>query len=168
MYRQVAMAMACTFGAVAAAACTGPGTPVPVAGSATDLASLAGEWSGQYSSEESGRSGSIVFRLTAGTDSATGDVMMSPMTGGPRSDPSSPSQQPALAAPQVLTIRFVRIEGGRVSGRLAPYREPTCDCELVTVFEGRLNGAKLEGTYTSRRPDGQTQQGRWEVTRRPT
>lgn len=39
-------------------------------------------------------------------------------------------------------------------------------CELLTVFEGRLSGDRLEGTYTSRRPDGQTQRGRWEVTRR--
>lgn len=162
MSRLMAMTMAIVVGA-----CGGPSTPVPVTGSATDLASLAGEWSGQYSSEESGRSGSIVFRLTAGTDSATGDVMMSPLAGGPRAgDMAAPGA--ALGQPQVLTIRFVRIEGGRVSGRLAPYTEPSCACQLLTVFEGRLNGTKLAGTYTTRRPDGQTQTGRWEVTRRGT
>ena len=167
MSRHVAMAIACTFSALVATACGGPSTPVPVAGTSADLAALAGEWSGQYSSEQTGRSGSIVFRLTAGTDSATGDVMMSPLSGGPRSaDPATPGS--VFGQAQVLTIRFVRIEGGRVSGRLAPYTEPSCSCELLTVFEGRLNGAKLEGTYTSRRPDGQTQQGRWEVTRRGT
>jgi len=153
------------MGLLLVAACGGPSTPVPVAGSDADLAQLAGEWSGQYSSEESGRSGSIVFRLIAGTDSATGDVMMSPLAGGPRpADPAAPGA--AFGQAQVLVIRFVRIEGGRVSGRLDPYTEPSCACQLLTVFEGRLNGTKLEGTYTTRRPDGQTQTGRWDVTRR--
>ena len=157
--RYVAMALALT-------ACAGPGTPVPMAGTPTELETLAGEWSGQYSSIETGRSGSIVFRLTAGTDSATGDVMMSPMTGGPRS--GDPMVSPAVVTPLVIAIRFVNIEGGRVSGRLAPYTEPTCNCQLITVFEGRLNGSKLEGSYTSRMPDGRIQNGRWEVTRRGT
>ena len=158
--RYAAMALAAGL-----TACAGPGTPVPMTGAPSEIATLAGEWSGQYSSEETGRSGSIVFRLTAGTDSATGDVMMSAMTGGPRSgDPmTSPS---AVTPPLVIAIRFVSIEGGRVSGRLAPYTEPTCNCQLLTVFEGRLNGSKLEGTYTSRTPDGRIQNGRWEVTRR--
>jgi hypothetical protein len=136
-------------------------------GTPSEIATLAGEWSGQYSSEETGRSGSIVFRLTAGTDSATGDVMMSAMTGGPRSgDALAPSA--AFTPPQVIAIRFVSIAGGRVSGRLAPYTEPTCNCQLITVFEGRLDGSTLAGTYTSRTPDGRIQHGRWEVTRRGT
>ena len=160
MSRYVAMALA-----VVVLGCGAPGTPVPISGSSTDLAALAGEWSGQYSSLETGRSGSIVFRLTAGTDSATGDVMMSAMTsGGPRGgDPGVPS---LTTPPLVISIRFVRIEGGRVSGRLDPYVEPTCNCQLITVFEGRLSGSKLEGTYTTRSPVGQEQRGRWEVTRR--
>lgn len=157
--RHVAMALA-----AALTACASPGTPVPMAGTPTEIATLAGEWSGQYSSVETGRSGSIVFRLTAGTDSATGDVMMSAMTGGPRPDDVMTGS--ALTPPQVIAIRFVSIEGGRVSGRLAPYTEPTCNCQLITVFEGRLNGSTLSGTYTSRTPDGRIQNGRWEVTRR--
>ena len=155
-------------------ACGAPATPVPVGGTTADLSSLAGEWSGEYSSIESGRSGSIVFRLKAGTDSATGDVMMSAMTAGPRGeDPGPPDvaahadpMRPATEPAHVIPIRFVRIEGGLVSGRLAPYIEPTCNCRLSTVFEGRLSGDKLEGTYTTMLPDGQLQRGRWEVTRK--
>ena len=152
------------------AACSGPSTPVPVAGTATDLAALAGEWSGEYSSEESRRSGSIVFRLTAGTDSATGDVVMSPQfwrqPAGPRDAP--PSVAP-LPAPQILSIRFVRVAGGRVSGRLAPYTDPSCGCTLLTEFEGSLRGDTLDGIYSSRHSaTGDVQRGRWQVTRRRT
>ena len=98
-------------------ACAGAATPVPIAGTATDLQALAGEWSGEYWSAETGRSGSIVFRLRAGTDSASGDVIMGPAR-GPRGAPQDPSPAHATPAPQVLAISFVRVDGGRVSGRI--------------------------------------------------
>jgi hypothetical protein len=152
-------------------ACGGASTPVPVAGTASDLAALAGDWSGEYSSEESGRSGSIVFRLVGGTDSATGDVVMIPSWGGgpgaggvSRTGAPTPGANPP--APQVLAISFVRIEGGRVSGRLAPYTDPVCGCALVTVFEGQLKGDVLEGTYRSHHSaENRIVSGRWQVKR---
>jgi hypothetical protein len=111
-----------------------------------------------------------VFRLTAGTDSATGDVVMSPAfqrRGGQPEGAVSPLTPPP--APQVLAISFVRVAGGRVSGRLAPYTDPTCGCLLATTFEGSLKGDTLEGTYLSRHgATGEVQQGRWQVTRRRT
>lgn len=149
-------------------ACAGAATPVPIAGTATDLQALAGEWSGEYWSAETGRSGSIVFRLRAGTDSASGDVIMSPAR-GPRGAPQEPNAAPAgqaPAAPQVLAISFVRVEGGRVSGRLGRYQDPVCGCDLFTVFEGALKGDTLEGTYTSRHAGTQqVQSGQWLVRR---
>jgi hypothetical protein len=160
-----------TVGLAAAAlwACTGTQAPVPVSGSEADLAQLAGEWVGEYSSVETGRSGSIVFHLIAGTDSAHGDVLMS--AGAMQAQPRMPEtgQVPGaqVPAPQTLAISFVRIAGGRVSGRLAPYTDPDCQCPMRTVFEGRLNGTVLEGTYTSRRDDTAAEfRGRWRVTRR--
>ena len=155
-------------------ACGAPSPPVPVGGTTADLASLAGEWSGEYSSIESGRSGSIVFRLKAGTDSATGDVMMSAMTAGPRGeDPGPPDVaahvdplHPTTAPAHVIPISFVRIAGGLVSGRLDSYIEPTCNCSLSTVFEGRLSGDRLEGSYLTTLPDGKVQHGRWAVMRK--
>jgi hypothetical protein len=83
----------------------------------------------------------------------------------PGGDPSAASPIPP-AAPQVLTISFVRVEEGKVSGRLAPYTDPRCGCTLFTVFEGRLSGNTLEGTYTSRHSaTGEVEGGRWKVTR---
>ena len=149
-------------------ACAGQATPVPIAGTATDLRALAGEWSGEYWSAETGRSGSIVFRLNAGTDSASGDVIMSP-TRAPRATPQEPNATVTPpAAPQVLAISFVRVEGGRVSGRLGRYKDPVCGCELYTVFEGTLKGDTLEGTYSSRHSaTGAVQSGQWLVRRQP-
>jgi hypothetical protein len=42
-----------------------------------------------------------------------------------------------LDAVQELTIRFVAVEGGEVTGELDPYRDPDCDCRAYTRFRGR-------------------------------
>jgi hypothetical protein len=64
------------------AACGVSHTPVPMVGAATDVSALIGQWSGDYSSAESGRSGSISFTLRAAGDSAFGDVVMVPSASG--------------------------------------------------------------------------------------
>lgn len=150
-------------------ACGGAQSPVPVVGRATDISKLAGEWLGEYSSAESGRSGSISFTLKAGSDTAFGDVVMTPRFAG--AGPASATGQPApiQATSPAIDIRFVRVMGGQVSGALAPYTDPTCKCPLHTTFVGRLVGDTLSGTYTSRRENASdTQQGRWRVVREPS
>jgi hypothetical protein len=161
------LAIVMTVGALAAA-CGSPGTPVPVVGTPLDLQRLAGEWVGEYSSVQTGRSGSIIFHLIAGTDSATGDVVMDPVVWGWRARPPEPNQPGAVPGrlPQAISIRIVRVTGNQVTGRLAPYTDPTCDCPLYTRFEGRLTADTLDGTYTSRhQAGGTTQSGRWRVVR---
>jgi hypothetical protein len=67
----------------------------------------------------------------------------------------------------VLTINFVRVRGGRVSGTLAPYADPETDTRLVTTFDGRLSGDTIAGSYTTRGGStGDSQSGQWAVTRR--
>jgi len=73
------------------------------------------------------------------------------------------NQQPAST---VLTIRFVRVEHGHVSGTLDPYADPQTGARLLTTFSGELNGNAITGTYTTRLPSGDTQTGRWTVQRR--
>lgn len=147
-------------------ACGGAQTPVPVVGASADISQLAGEWYGEYSSVESGRNGSIVFRLVAGTDSATGDVFMTPQW------LVRSGNAPAQAVPQpvttpALTIRFVRVTGGQVSGVLAPYTDPNCGCTLQTTFVGRLQADTLEGAYSSlHEQTRETQKGRWRAVRK--
>jgi len=144
--------------------------PVLMAGTALDMAALAGQWEGSYSSAATGRSGSISFTLSAGTDSAVGDVIMIPRGWGrplqawdrPGSA-GAPGTQPRAA---VLTINFVRVAGGRVTGRLAPYADPESGAPLATTFEGQLAGDTIEGTYTTRGAgSGVPQTGQWKVTR---
>jgi len=73
----------------------------------------------------------------------------------------------------VLTISFVRVAAGRVSGTLAPYADPETGAKLFTTFEGRMSGDTITGGYTTHvagagRAGGaaDTQTGEWTVTRR--
>jgi hypothetical protein len=143
--------------------------PIVAAGS-TDLAALAGEWNGDYTSVETGRSGSIFFRLKSQHDSAAiGEVLMA----APRASMSpnaavteAPRWSTPLPTDQVLTINFVRAEQGMVSGLLDPYRDPTCGCLVETRFSGHITGDVIEGTFTTRqRETGTVQNGRWKVNR---
>src|SRR5439155_1322420 len=111
------------LGALAAAAlivagCSGAPAPVPVVGAPVDIAKLAGEWGGDYRNDTNGRTGSIVFKLSAGADTAYGDVVMIPRQ---RPVERMPAQDPAQGlpvsrVPEVLSIAFVRAEGGAVRG----------------------------------------------------
>ena len=149
-------------------ACGASRSPVPVVGAATDVSSLTGEWAGEYSSVESGRSGSITFTLRSAGDTAFGDVVMVPKGFGRA---LVPWNQPGPAGgvnqtSSVLTIRFVRIEAGHVSGTLDPYADPQSGERLLTTFNGEVKGSTIGGTYTTRLPSGLTQTGRWSVRRR--
>jgi hypothetical protein len=150
-------------------ACGASRAPVPLVGASADVGALTGEWAGDYNSAESGRSGSISFTLRAAGDSAFGDVVMIPSALGRPLVPwrgenaTGANQQPAST---VLTIRFVRVEHGHVSGTLDPYADPQTGARLLTTFSGELNGNAITGTYTTRLLSGDTQTGRWTVQRR--
>jgi len=154
-----------------ALACASKPTPVTVTGSASDRASLAGKWSGEYQSPSTGRSGSIVFNLSATGESANGDVVMIPRGYGkallPFSQPTSTgASMQNTNNSQVLTIRLVRVSGDTVSGVLDAYRDPTCDCPVETTFTGTLNGDTIDGTFTTRGTQANAPQtGTWRVKR---
>lgn len=146
------------------AGCTFQGTPVPVSG---DLALLEGEWEGSYSSRETGRTGSIFFRLKAGTDSAFGDVVMVPNRAEPMQIVPGPELAPtARPLSRALTISFVRCEEGLVTGVLDPYDDPETGERVQTTFEGRLRGDEFRGTFTTWYPRSRhSVTGSWSVKR---
>jgi hypothetical protein len=148
-------------------ACASNPAPVPVTGAKADLQALVGEWTGEYRSVETGRSGSILFKLDAGSDTANGDVVMVPRESGMSHDDAVRVAMTRQAANQVLTIRFVRIAGTTVSGAIDPYPSPDCSCELLTVFRGELKGNRMEGTFrtTHSGEPTLTQEGTWWATR---
>jgi hypothetical protein len=146
------------------AGCAFQGSPIPVRG---DVQPLVGEWVGDYSSRETGRVGSIVFRLQAGTDTASGDVLMIPTNPEPQPTMAVPDPGPARRPPQLLRVSFVRCEGSAVTGWLDPYPDPDTGEKTWTTFDGVIKGDKLEGTFTSYTElSGRRATGRWSVTRK--
>jgi hypothetical protein len=147
---------------------------VPVLGPTSDLKALVGEWSGDYTNPETGRSGSIAFTLKAGKDTAVGSVVMIPRDNKQQVTMGAPADRPVVQTPvtagssEVLTIRFVRMEGNHLVGTLDTYRDPDCGCQLTTTFHGQFTDAgTITGTFTS---TGSTMghlpsSGRWTVTR---
>jgi hypothetical protein len=160
MRKQIAVMLPLLLAACAAP----PGTPVPVRG---DAEMLAGHWSGEYTSNETGRSGSILFTLKVGSDTATGDVLMIPNWPGPYSiSQYIPPEDYVSPTPEPLRIQLVRVFGHQVAGQLTPYKDPDCGCVVTTIFSGRLEGNKLEGVFHSYHPDGRTTTGEWRVQRK--
>jgi hypothetical protein len=139
-----------------------PSPSVPVGGAKSDLAALDGRWEGEYSSPDTGRTGSIVFEFKGGT--GAGDVLMMPK----KTASANPTPAETLASmPQILEIRFVSAEGGELSGQLLPYTDPDCNCQVTTAFKGRREGAAIRGTFSTARtaaPDKKAN-GTWIVQR---
>jgi hypothetical protein len=161
-------AVAVTLGLLTLA-CSATPSPVPITGDPADVAALAGEWAGEYHAyDPHGRSGTLFFRLDAGADTAQGDVLMH--IAGRETAGTIPIDDPwrGVAEDRILTITFVRAAGGSVFGRLDPYNDPVCGCEMRTTFMGRIDGNLIEGTYTSEHlSGGDRTDGSWRVSRRP-
>jgi hypothetical protein len=150
-----------------AGGCAARPAAVALYGDVADISAMSGEWRGIYEGPESGRAGSIVFRIQAARDSAYGDVLMTPR---PAAEPRFPAALTGTpASPELLRISFVRIADGRVRGELGGYFDPECGCRLATAFEGTVRGSVIEGAFTTRNLDsGATQSGRWRVVRQET
>ena len=148
-------------------ACRYHPSPVTLQGTPSDIAAIAGEWIGEYSSSETGRSGSISFIVAAGKDSAFGDVVMVPRGGQAMvAADAGGAHITHSTAPDVLRISFVRVIGGMVAGELEPYIAPDCQCVVHTVFQGMVKRNAIDGDYFTSGAPNLRQQGRWSVWRR--
>lgn len=154
-------------GVLIVGACATNPPPFPVEGDSRSLTQLEGEWAGSYAGLESGRSGSIVFRLEAHTDTAFGDVLMIPRNSDRVRDGSNvDGRHPSIDAPQPIAIRFVQVQADSVRGQLDDYRDPDCGCQLRTVFRGQVAADRIQGTFeTWHLESGQRQSGTWHVQR---
>ncbi|MEP6550017.1 MAG: hypothetical protein ABJB95_02475 [Gemmatimonadales bacterium] len=71
-----------------------------------------------------------------------------------------------LPTPEVLTIKLVRVSGDTVTGALDAYRDPECDCPVVTTFTGTINGDSIDSTFSTRGSSSNAPQtGTWRVKR---
>lgn len=156
--------------AIVFAGCALNPAPVPVRGDSWSIDDLAGEWIGEYSSPDTRRSGSIHFVLQAGRDTAFGDVVMVPgLTSRQYTDDPEiwPRRYPLRSDPRALFIRFVNVEGNRVSGAIEPYPSPDCECTLHTTFTGLRRIDRIEGTYLTRHQEhGAIESGKWWAERK--
>jgi len=145
-------------------ACAGYSPPVPVHG---DVARLEGRWLGQYENVMLGRSGSIDFVLGAGLDTAQGSVLMIPEHRDNRVQGTRwMESNPIPPSPLMLEILFVRVDGHRISGRLAPYRDPESGAMVTTTFSGYLEGDVIDGKFfTVETNNDWAVEGRWHVAR---
>ena len=118
-----------------------------------DLAPLVGQWTGEYSSRETGRTGDISFVLRAGEVAAFGRIEMvarEPENVVVPADRPMVNGRLAIPARQLLTIHFVRKEGNGVIGLLDPYTDPDCACKVTTSFQGVFTDSRtIEGTYNT-------------------
>jgi hypothetical protein len=131
-----------------------------------DLQRLAGTWSGEYHGDVGG-SGSIVFQLEAGRDTAYGDVLMMPREGHESVQTHRPDVvRLAYPAPQLLNIAFVRIAEGYVVGTIATYVDPETGDAWTARFEGNLRDRTIEGRYVATAVDQrESREGWWKVVR---
>ena len=141
---------------------------IGVTASDFDLNPLVGEWRGNYSSTETGRSGTIAFTLRAGESSASGNVVMIPRVDSLLTPAEREAVTNVSTGPAVLKIHFIRKDGGNLSGTLDPYQDPDCGCQVTTTFQGQFRDARtIEGSFTtvpSVAGRGVTG-GKWTVTR---
>jgi hypothetical protein len=150
--------------------CAASHTPaVPVSSAGGGTRQLDGEWQGDFWSSQTGRHGRIWFRMAAGADSATGQVLMflrSPSQAVWRGT-GAPGETRRPSETEWLSIRFVDVESDSVSGAIEPYTDPLCSCLVRTTFLGRFDGRHLEGTYTSRALAREYESGgRWSAQRK--
>ncbi len=140
--------------------------PVQVIGAPEELAPLTGEWFGTYDSRATGRSGSVTFHLTEDPKGAHGDVLLVPRRDVAHS-PNDRHSQPFGGA-TVLSIEFVRVASGEITGKIASYPDPEVfTATLETHFAGHVNGDRIEGTFVTYSDHGVSPlRGTWHVRRK--
>ena len=140
-----------------------------VEGARDDFERFAGRWEGTYTSDESGRAGTVVFAIDPAGSGARGEVIMIPRGWGrplTKADGHEAGDRPDLL--HALRFHRMSLDGDRVAGTLEPYRDPDCGCDLETSFVGRLRRGVIAGTYRSRPLDGDEEiTGVWRVERKP-
>lgn len=145
--KRLALSLALVLAPLTVAACGASANSIEMKGGDQDLALLAGEWEGSYQGIESGRSGQVSFSLQVGRHTADGTVLM---------DGATP-----------LKIQFVAVEGGTVTGKIAPYTDPQCSCEVETEFSGTVIGDAIVGSFTTKVLGQELQSsGEWSVQRK--
>jgi hypothetical protein len=136
MKRIIPAALFCTLVVSLVLSCSSSKQGISLVGEKGEISDLTGMWRGTYDSDDGTRTGTIELNIAKDAKTATGSVIM------------RMSDNPDM--PLRLAIRFVQIAEGWVSGRLDPYEDPDCNCLVESLFQGRLSGDSMVGTYSTR------------------
>jgi hypothetical protein len=129
-------------------ACASSMSSVPVKGSDGDVARLAGEWKGEFEGVNDARAGTIDFSFEMGRHTADAKVVMT-----------------IDGKPIQLKVAVLNVDDSQVAGRMEPYLDPTCDCEVEGQFEGALSAGYIVGTYSMEPNGGEKRVGNWSAER---
>lgn len=148
--------------------CSSKMPTVTVEGDPGWIVAMAGRWEGTYESEQTGREGTLQFELSGVGDTARGEILMMPAwTDEPYQGSSrgEPRERHPLRTPTVLPIRFVKIDEGQVLGRLDPYFDPDCNCQVTTSFIGSIDEEQVRGIFAIRGMKSWLAFGEWRAHR---
>lgn len=125
-----------------------------VSGTTFDIAQLTGTWEGNFISTVTQRSGTITLELNQEGNKEVGSILLQyqkqhPKVHAPKGHNVKKTGTYTKTKP--LSVEFIAIEGGKISGTVTPYADPILFRKTVfTTYEGSLIGNRIEGTYTTR------------------
>lgn len=152
---------------ISAMACVSLPRPISVANRPTDALLLEGEWSGEFSSDDGVRGGSLTLALQVRDDTARGPAILKPVTySAARAGASVP-----MRAEEGTTVNspmyFVSVTDGVVAGVIPSFFDADRLAVIQMTFVGRLRSWNvIEGTYVTLGTNLRVQErGTWRVVR---
>jgi hypothetical protein len=159
----------CLLIALLAAACSSSSKPepesaapgFPLQADEASLKMLDGRWEGEYYNVTQKRGGTIVLEFSGKRATGNGDVLLIPKGSSEALKPSRPPTEAETLAqmPRITSIEFVKAEGGNLSGKMDPFIDPDCNCEVMATFYGKVTGDVIEGNFRTSAPG----EGTWKA-----
>jgi hypothetical protein len=168
--RRTILALACVL-LVTACSSSAPPEPesvapgFPLQADEASLKMLDGRWEGEYYNTTAKRGGTIVLEFSGKRATGNGDVLLIPKGATEALQPSRPptEEETLKQMPRITSIQFVKAEGGNLSGKMDPFMDPDCNCEVMATFYGTVVGDAIEGTFRTSAPG----EGTWKAKRVP-
>jgi hypothetical protein len=137
----------------------------PLEADPASLQMLDGRWEGQYYNETAKRGGTIVLEFSGKRATGNGDVLLIPKGSTEALKPSRPptEEETLKQMPRITSIQFVKAEAGSLSGKMDPFIDPDCNCEVMATFYGKVTGDTIEGTFRTSAPG----EGTWKAKKVP-
>lgn len=156
-----------TLLALSAMACVSLPRPVSVANRPTDALLLEGGWSGEFSSDDGVRGGSLTFALQVRDDTARGPATLRPVTYVAAQAGASVPMRAEAGTTVNSSMYFVTVTDGVVAGVMPSFFDADRLAVVQMTFVGRMRSWNvIEGTYVTLGTNLRVhERGRWRVVR---